>query len=238
GFPPTGVVPVDRTAQCLRADLSLPGTVGSLMARVILDSGSALTCISVGLLAQLSSLCGNAQLQLPFQNGPQTAHTATGEPVTVTHKTVPISVSVRTPWGAVQMPPITFAVMPGRDDVILFGMATIKQIGIDLYPLALEKLRPHAVPIQTDVENSSYLAARRVTISVDAFQTECVKETPADEAVERLVDRGPDMFLDPAEEKEGRDRALADSVRQAEQQGLSAEGAYRLRDILSRRVDT
>ncbi|CAM9525373.1 unnamed protein product, partial [Sphacelaria rigidula] len=46
------------------------------------------------------------------------------------------------------------------------------------------------------------------------------------------------MSVDPAEEKEERDRALADSVRQAEQQGLSAEGAYRLRDILSRRVDT
>ena len=91
----------------------------------------------------------------------------------------------------------------------------------------LEKLRPHAVPVQPEVENSSYLAARQVTISVDAFQTEQVHETPADEAVERLVDRGPDMFLGPAEEKEGRNRALADSVRQAEQQGLSAEGAYR-----------
>ena len=70
------------------------------------------------------------------------------------------------------MPPTTFAIMPGRDDVIIFGLATIKQIGIDLYPLALEKLRPHAVPVQPDVENSSYLAAWRVTISVNAFQTE------------------------------------------------------------------
>ena len=62
-----GMVPVDRTAQCLRAEISLPGTVGSMMARVILDSGSALTSISVGMLVQLSSLCGNAQLKLPFQ---------------------------------------------------------------------------------------------------------------------------------------------------------------------------
>ena len=52
------------------------------------------------------------------------------------------------------------------------------------------------------------------------------------------MDRGPDMFLEPAEEKGGRNRALADSVRQAEQQGLSAEGAYRLPEILARRVDT
>ena len=52
-----------------------------------------------------------------------------GSTVTVTHKTVPIEVSVRTPWGAVKVPPITFAVMPGSDDVVLFGVATMKALG-------------------------------------------------------------------------------------------------------------
>ena len=45
------------------------------------------------------------------------------------------------------------------------------------------------------------------------------------------------MFMDPMEERGARDRALEDSVQQAEQSGLSADGACRLRDILSRRVD-
>ena len=40
------------------------------------------------------------------------------------------------------------------------------------------------------------------------------------------------------EERSSRDRALEDSVEQAEQSGLSADGACRLRDILSRRVDS
>ena len=40
GPPSTGIVPVDHSAEGFRADLSLPGAVGSLMARVILDSGS------------------------------------------------------------------------------------------------------------------------------------------------------------------------------------------------------
>ena len=59
-------------------------------------------------------------------------------------------------------------------------------------------------------------------------------DAPADVAVERLVERGPDMF--PMEGTGARDRALEDSVQQAEQSGLSAGGACRLRDILSRRV--
>ncbi|MEP0580138.1 MAG: reverse transcriptase domain-containing protein [Marinobacter sp.] len=231
-----GEVPVDRSAECLRADLSLPGSVGSLMARVILDSGSALTSIGVGLLQQLSSHFGGADLQIPFENGPQQAKTATGVSVMVTHKTVPIAVSVRTPWGAVKLEPITFAVMPGTDNVVLFGMATMKALGIDVYREALEKLRPRAVPVSTGVETPSYLAARRVTVSVRAFQTEATVDAPEDKAVEHLVDRGPDMFMDPEEERTARERALEDSVQQAEQSGLSVGGATRLREILARRV--
>ena len=43
--------------------------------------------------------------------------------------------------------------------------------------------------------------------------------------------------MDSREERGARERALEDSVQQAEQSGLSADGACRLRDILSRRVD-
>ena len=53
--PSAGEIPVDQSAECLRADLSLPGSFGSFMARVFLDSGSALTSIGVGLLSRMSS---------------------------------------------------------------------------------------------------------------------------------------------------------------------------------------
>ena len=128
--------------------------------------------------------------------------------MSVTHKTVPIEVSVRTPWGAVKVPPITFAVMPGSDGVVSFGMATMKELGLDLYPWALEKVRPRAVPVQTGVESPSFLAPRRVTVSGQSFQSEVTDDAPADVAVERLVDRGPDMFMDPVEERGARDRGL------------------------------
>ena len=59
------------------------------------------------------------------------------------------------------MPPITFAVMPDNDDVVLFGMATMKELGVDIYQLALEKLRPRAVPVQIGMNNPSYLPAGR-----------------------------------------------------------------------------
>ena len=116
--PSAGVIPVDQSAECLRADLSLPGSVGSFMARAFLDSRSALTSIGVGLQSRISSSFRGAGLQIPRVNGPRTARTVTGANVTVTHKTVPIEVSLRTPWVAVKVPPITFAFMPGSDLVL------------------------------------------------------------------------------------------------------------------------
>ena len=56
-----------------------------------------------------------------------------------------------------KVPPFTFAVMPGSDDVVLFGMAKLKTLGLDLYPWALEELRPSAVPVQTGVESPVFL---------------------------------------------------------------------------------
>ena len=50
---------------------------------------------------------------------------------------------------------ITFAVMPGNDDVVLYGMATMKELGVDIHPLALEKLRPRAVLVQIGMNNPS-----------------------------------------------------------------------------------
>ena len=72
------------------------------------------------------------------------------------------------------MPPIMFAIMPSNDDVVLFGMATIKELGVDFYPLALEELRPRAVPVQIGVNNPCYLAARLVTrpVCVPEWQQE------------------------------------------------------------------
>ena len=70
-----------------------------------------------------------------------------------------------------------------------------------------------------------------------SFQSEVADDAPADVAVERLVERGPAMFMDQMGTIGTQDGALEDSVQQAEQSGLSADGACRLRDILSRRVD-
>ncbi|CAM9713089.1 unnamed protein product [Hapterophycus canaliculatus] len=46
------------------------------------------------------------------------------------------------------------------------------------------------------------------------------------------------MFIDPAEERVERERALEDSVKEAVQNGLNADGVCRLRDNLGRRLNS
>lgn len=209
------------------------------MVHVILDSESALTSIGVGLLEQISSQLGGARLQL-CENGPQTAKTATYTPVTVAHGTVPIAVCVRTLWGAVELPPTTYAVMPGRDNnMVLFEVATMKELGIDVYPLALDRLRPRAVPVQTGVESPSYLARgvwpylygrsrapmRGRLLRVQRWSAGSIGGPKCPWTLRRT--EVPKIV-----------RQRIDSVPQAELKDPSADGAYRLRDTSVCRVDT
>ncbi|CAM9931443.1 unnamed protein product, partial [Sphacelaria rigidula] len=58
-----------------------------------------------------------------------------------------------------------------------------------------------------------------------------------DEAVKRLVERGPDMIMEPEEEEAARKAALEESVTDAVENGLGVSKAERLRGILYRHVD-
>ena len=44
------------------------------------------------------------------------------------------------------------------------------------------------------------------------FQIEVADDAPADVAVEHLVERGPDIFMDAMEERSARDKALKEYV--------------------------
>ena len=93
-------------------------------------------------------------------------------------------------------------------------------------------------PPNQGVETTAFLGSRRVSLSVAALQEAGGQATEEpDLAVERLVERGPDMFMDPAEEESAGKVALEESVTDAVAQGLSISKVERLRGILSRRFN-
>ena len=231
-------VPVEFADKHLPVEVSVPNRkqLGAVAVRAVLDSGAHFTSMSAPILEMLERLFPGVPLRIPFTLGARHAVTASGQRVTVTERTIPLELSINTSWGPATLPPISFAIMPGSDGVILLGLPTLQGMGLDPYTRMWDMLRTQLSPPGSNVETPGYLASRRVSLSVDAFQQlggQVPKEP--DEAVERLVERGPEMFMDPAEEESARKVALEESVTEAVGNGLSLSKAERLRDILHRR---
>ena len=64
--------------------------------------------------------------------GARQAVTASGQNISVTERTIPLQVTLVTPCGPAPLPPISFAIMPGSDGVLL-GLPTPKDLGVDPY---------------------------------------------------------------------------------------------------------
>ena len=71
------------------------------------------------------------QVRVPFLLGARQAVRASGQKVSVTGRTIPLQLALVTPWGPAPLPPISFAIMPGSDGVLLLGLPTLKDLGVD-----------------------------------------------------------------------------------------------------------
>ena len=104
--------------------------------------------------------------------------------------------------------------MPWSDGVLRLGLPTLKDLGVDPYERIWDSMQQRMSPPNQGVERPALLGSRRVSLSVAALQEAGGQATEEpDLAVERLVERGPEMFMDPAEEESARKVALEDSVR-------------------------
>ncbi|CAN0205953.1 unnamed protein product, partial [Hapterophycus canaliculatus] len=56
---------------------------------------------------------------------------ASGQQIAVAERTVPLQLALRTTCGPVTLQPISFTIMPGTDAVVLLGLPTMQDLGID-----------------------------------------------------------------------------------------------------------
>ena len=131
-------------------------------------------------------------------------------------RTIPLQLALVTPWGPAPLPPISFAIMPGSEGVLLLRLPTLKDLGADPYERIWDSMQQRLSPPDQGVETPALFGSCRVSLSVAALQKAGgqAAEEP-DVAVEHLVERGPEMFMDPAEEESARKVALEESVTDA-----------------------
>ena len=128
-------VPVEFEDKYVPAELCLPGqrSRGAIALRALLDSGAHFTSLSLPIVEMMERMFPGVQLRVPFSLGARQAITATGQKVSVTERTIPLQLALVTPSGPAPLPPISFAIMPGSDGVLLLGLPTLKDLGVDPY---------------------------------------------------------------------------------------------------------
>ena len=116
---------------------------------------------------------------------------ADGKLVLVKQKSCPVRTALHTMWGPVVMDPVSYAVLPGKTDVVILGSPTLATLSINLYDSLGECAREHNLSLQ-GMESPNFKSYWQVRIAVEA-QLHCGPGAPEspDEAVERLVSRGP-----------------------------------------------
>ena len=113
--------------------------------------------------------------------------------------------------------------MPGLDGVLRLGLPTLKDPRVDPHDRIWDSMQQRVSPPNQGVETPAFLGSRRVSLSVAALQESGGQATEEpDLVVERLVERGPEMFIDPAEEESARKVALEEIVTDAVAQGSAS----------------
>ena len=121
------------------AELFLPSqrSRGAIALRAILDSGAHFTSLSLSIVEMIERTFPGVQMRVPFSFGARQAVTPSGQKVSVTERTIPLQLALVTPWGPGPLPPILFAIMPESDGVLLLGLPTLKDLGVDPYERCL-----------------------------------------------------------------------------------------------------
>ena len=133
------------------AELCLPGqrSRGAIALRALVDY---FTSLSLPIVEIMERTFPGVQMRVPVSLGARQAVMASGQIVSVTVRTIPLQLALVTPWGAAPLPPISFAIMPGSDSVLLLGLPTPKDLRVDPYERIWDSMQQRVSPPNQGVE--------------------------------------------------------------------------------------
>ena len=85
-------------------------------------------------------------MRVPFSLGARQVVTVSGQKGSVTERIIPLLLALVTPWGPELLPPISFAIMPGSDGVLLLWLSTLKDLGLDPYERIWDSMQQRVSP--------------------------------------------------------------------------------------------
>ena len=128
------------------------------------------------------------QMRVPVSLGARQAVTASGQKCFCHGAYYSAAVGDSGSWGPAPLPPISFAITPGSGGVLLLGLPTLKNLGINPYERIWDSMQQRVSAPNQGVETPALLGSRRVSLSVPALQEAVGQATEEPElVVERLV---------------------------------------------------
>lgn len=100
--------------------------------------------------------------------------------------------------------PFALAVLPGTDDMPILGWPTVKVLSLDIYAGLKECVRWKVERRAKLVENDNYIVCQYMSLSVKPMQQQLMGNGQIDDqAVERVVEGGPEMVMEQSRRRNG-----------------------------------
>ena len=226
---------IDEKENYCLADLSVSRATVKLACPVtaIFDSVSGISTMSESVAAKLLAAVPDVQI-VGLETDDQYVEMVDGKLVLVKQNSRPVRTALHTMWAPVVTDPISYAVLPGKEDVMILGGPILAALRISVYDSLGECARKCNLFVKS-VESPNFKEYRRVSIAGEALlqhgpgASESLYET-----AERLVSRGADMGMESEQEAREHAVAFAKAVETALANGLSARGDTSLRKIVDR----
>ena len=132
--------------------------------RAILDSGAHFTSLSSPIVEMMERTFPNVQMRVPVLLRARQAVTASGKKVSVTDRTIPLQLALVTPWRPAPLPPISFVIMTGSNGVLLLGLPTLKDLGVNPHERIWDSMQQWVSPPNQGVETPAFLDSCRVSL--------------------------------------------------------------------------
>ena len=127
-------VAVNNKEKCCLTDMSVSGAAVKSVCSVttILDSKSGISTMSEGVATKLQAAVADVQIVGPMTDD-QYVNMSDVKLLLVKQKSCPVRKALHTMWGPVVMDPISYAVLPGKEDGVILGSPTLAALGINVY---------------------------------------------------------------------------------------------------------
>ena len=124
---------VDEKDKCCLSDLSVPGAAVKAVCPVtaISYSGSGISTMSESVAAKLKAAVPDVHI-VRLITDDQYVKMADGKLVLVKQKSCPVRRALHTMWGPGVMDPVSYAVLPGKEDVMILESPTLATQGVNL----------------------------------------------------------------------------------------------------------